>query len=257
MKITHAMLAAMAAAVTLLSGCGQVDSSEAGLKTWFGKVDSPVLDAGLYWVNPVGGKLYTYSTRDIRVDTDMAAYTKDMQSAQFGVSVIHAIDRSRLVELHTKYGRDYVNVILSPAVSAAVKEVAGQWEAESLVNRREEATQAIYERVSAAVKGSPLTVKSLVICNIDFSDAFEKALEDKVIQAQEAIRMKNKTVQVGEEAKQVEIRAQAEARAMTIRGEALRANKDLVILEAIQKWDGKAPATLAVGEAITKFLPLK
>ena len=257
MKITHAMLAAMAAAVTLLSGCGQVDSSEAGLKTWFGKVDSPVLDAGLYWVNPVGGKLYAYSTRDIRGDTDMAAYTKDMQSAQFGVSVIHAIDRSRLVELHTKYGRDYVNVILAPAVSAAVKEVAGQWEAESLVNRREEATQAIYERVSAAVKGSPLTVKSLVVYNIDFSDAFEKALEDKVIQAQEAIRMKNKTVQVGEEARQVEIRAQAEARAMTIRGEALRANKDLVILEAIQRWDGKAPATLAVGEAVTKFLPLK
>ena len=238
MKTAYAILAAMAAAVTLLSGCGQVDSSEAGLKTWFGKVDSPVLDAGLYWVNPVGGKLYAYSTRDIRGDTDMAAYTKDMQSAQFGVSVIHAIDRSRLVELHTKYGRDYVNVILAPAVSAAVKEVAGQWEAESLVNRREEATQAIYERVSAAVKGSPLTVKSLVVYNIDFSDAFEKA-------------------QVGEEAKQVEIRAQAEARAMTIRGEALRANKDLVILEAIQKWDGKAPATLAVGEAVTKFLPLK
>lgn len=257
MKITHAMLAAMAAAVTLLSGCGQIDASEAGFKTWFGKVDSPVLDAGLYLISPIGGCLHTYSTRDIRSDIDMMAYTKDMQSAQFGVSVIHAIDRSRLVELHTKYGRDYVNVILAPAVSAAVKEVSGQWEAESLVNRREEATQAIYERVSAAVKGSPLTVKSLVVYNIDFSDAFEKALEDKVIQAQEAIRMKNKTVQVGEEARQVEIRAQAEARAMTIRGEALRANKDLVILEAIQRWDGKAPSTLAVGESVTKFLPLK
>ena len=42
-----------------------------------------------------------------------------------------------------------------------------------------------------------------------------------------------------------------------IRGEALRANKDLVILETIQKWDGKAPSTLAVGEAVTKFLQLR
>ena len=257
MKMTYVRLAAFAAITLLISGCGQIDASEAGFKTWFGKVDSPVLDAGLYWISPIGGCLHTYSTRDIRSDIDMMAYTKDMQSAQFGVSVIHAIDRSRLVELHMKYGGNYVNVILAPAVSAAVKEVAGQWEAESLVNRREEATEAVYSRVVAAVKGSPLTVKSLVLYNIDFSDAFEKALEDKVIQAQEAIRMKNKTVQVGEEAKQVEIRAQAEARAMTIRGEALRANKDLVILEAIQRWDGKAPATLAVGEAVTEFLPLK
>lgn len=257
MKMTHATLAALAAAVTLLSGCRQIESHEAGFKTWFGKIDSPVLDAGLYWVSPIGGCLYAYSTRDIRSDADMMAYTKDMQSAKFGVYVIHAIDRSRLVELHTKYGKEYADVLLVPAVSEAVKDVAGQWEADRLVNEREAATKAIYDRVVASVRESPITVKSLVVFNIDFSDAFEKALEDKVIQAQEAIRMKNKTAQVEQEAKQVEIRAKAEAQAMTIRGEALRANKDLVLLEAIQKWDGKAPSTLAVGEAVTKFLPLK
>jgi len=46
---------------------------------------------------------------------------------------------------------------------------------------------------------------------------------------------------VQEEAKQRVISAQAEAKSMEIRANALSQNKNLVEYEAVQKWDGKLP----------------
>ena len=77
--------------------------------------------------------------------------------------------------------------------------------------------------------------------SIAYSETFEKAIENKVTAEQEALRAKNKTVQIQEEAKQKLISAEAEAKSMSIRAHALTQNKALVEYEAVQKWDGKLP----------------
>ena len=245
MKKLILLLAPVAA--LLITGCSQVDSDQAGFKTWFGKPDTPVLGPGLYGISPIGGNMVKYPIRDMRADVTMQAYTKDMQQAAFKVAVIYAPDRSRLIELHTKYGKDYALVIIEPAVASAVKDVVGQWEADQLVNGREKATAAIRDKTAAALNGTPVLLKSLSVMNIDYSDAFEKAIEEKVVQQQSAIKAKNKTVQVEEEARQKTITARAEAEAISIRAKALAENKDVVILNAIEKWDGHAPQTLVIG----------
>ena len=248
------MLAPIAA--LLVAGCSQIDSDQAGFKTSFGKPDDVVLGPGLYGLNPIGGAMVKYPVRDMRVDVMLPAYTKDMQQADFQVAVIYAPDRSRLVELHTKFGKDYAKVVIEPAVAAAVKDVVGQWEAERLVNNRDKATASIQAKTAEFLKDSPVVLRSLAILNIDYSDAFEKAIEEKVVQQQAALKARNKTVQVEEEAKQKLVTAKAEAEAISIRAKALAENKDVVILNAIEKWDGKAPQTLSIG-AGNMFLPAK
>lgn len=237
---------AAVAGLLAVAGCGQIDADEAGFKTWFGKVDTPVLDAGLYWVNPIGGSMYTYYTRDLRSDIKMQAYTKDMQQADFEVSVIHAIKREKLVELHTQYGKQYAKVIIEPVMQAAIKDVVGQWEADKLVNGREEATKAITAKVNELVADKPVVVKTIAILNIDYSDVFEKSIESKQVAAQKALEAKNKTAEIEEEAKQKIIAAKAEAEAIQIRAEALNKNKDVMMLNAIEKWDGILPKTVVL-----------
>ena len=56
-----------------------------------------------------------------------------------------------------------------------------------------------------------------------------------------ALTAENKTKRVQEEARQKVIAAEAEAKAMQIRAEALAQNKNLTEYEAVQKWDGKLP----------------
>lgn len=241
----------------VLVGCGQINSDEVGFKTWFGKIDTSVLNSGLYWVCPIGGHLWSYSIRDIRHDMQMSTYTKDIQTSEFTISVIHAIDPTRVIEVHTKYGTRYAEVLIDPAVVAATKDVIGQWEADRLVNGREEATKSIYEKVVTLLKDKPIIVKAIILSNVDFSDVFERSIEAKVIAMQEAIKAKNKTIQVEEEAKQKLILAESEAKAMTIKGNALKANQSLVLLEAISKWNGTAPQTLLIGSESNTILPLK
>ena len=238
-------------------GCGQINSDEVGFKTWWGKIDTPTLNAGLYWITPIAGQLWTYSIRDIRRDIKMSTYTKDIQTAEFTISVIHAIDPSQLTTLHTKYGVRYEEVLIDPAIAAATKDVIGTWEADKLVNGREEATKAIQDRVVQLLKGKPIVVKAVVLSNVDFSDAYERSVEAKVVAMQEAVKAKNRTVQIEEEAKQKLILAESEAKAMTIKGDALKANQGLVFLEAISKWNGVAPTTLMIGSDVKTVFPVK
>ena len=97
----------------------------------------------------------------------------------------------------------------------------------------------------------------IVLSNIDYSDVFEKAIEAKQVAMQRAIESQNKTRQIEEEARQKVISAKAEAESMQIRGDALKANPSLVSLEAVQKWDGKAPDTLVVGGDASTLLQAK
>ena len=234
------------AGLLAVAGCGQIDADEAGFKTWFGKVDTPVLDPGLYFINPIGGSMKTYTLRDIRVNYKMQAYTKDMQQADFEVAVTYAAKRDGIIDLHVKYGERYAAVILEPIAQAAVKDVVGQWEAEQLVNNREKATSAISEKVKTLVADKPILVKQINIINIDYSDVFEKAIESKQVAQQKALEAKNKTAEIEEEAKQKLVSAKAEAEAIQIRAKALAENKDVMMLNAIEKWDGILPKTVVL-----------
>lgn len=234
-------------ALALIAGCGQVDSGFSGLKLSFGKVVSEPLGPGLWFYNPIGGSLVTYDCREQIMDIKMQAYTKDVQSADFQVVVSYALDMTKIVELHNTIGTGFQQKIINPAVVGVTKDVVGQWEADKLISSREQATKEIYDQVTKVLKGKPVRVNSIVLANIDYSDTFEKAIEDKQVAMQNAIRAKNKTQEIEEEARQKLITAEAEAKSMQIRGDALKANPGLVQLEAVQKWDGKAPNTLVVG----------
>ena len=250
----------VAIALLLIGACrpwGQVDSGYCGLKLSWGKVVSEPLGPGLWFFNPIGGSLVTYDCREQRGDFKMNAYTKDVQSADFQIVVTFSLDQSKIIELHNGIGPQYTEKILAPVVIGVTKDVVGGWEADKLINGREQATKEIYSRVSDALKDKPIRVNSVVLANIDYSDVFEKAIEDKQVAMQNAIRAKNKTQEIEEEARQKVIAAEAEAKSMQIRGDALKSNPGLVSLEAIQKWDGKAPQTLVIGDDVKPMLNVK
>ena len=78
---------------------------------------------------------------------------------------------------------------------------------------------------------------------IDYSDTFERSIEEKVVAQQNAIRAQNETRRVEEEARQAVVRANAEAEAIRIRAQALKENPDVLLQDAIKRWDGKLPTT--------------
>ena len=263
-----AMFLSIAAMAAMFTGCGQVNSHEVGLKLRWGKIDSEPLGPGLHFWNPISTELKVYDAREKKESWKEATFTKDMQLADIVLTVTYAMDKSRVPEIHTQYGEAYAALIIRPVVIEAVKNTIGRWEADGLINGRERATEEINKSVKEKLEGTPVKFDKLVLENIDFSDAFEKAIEEKQIATQEAIKARNRTVQIEEESKQDVIRAEAkakatlalakaEAEALEIRGKALKENQDLIRLQAIEKWDGKAPQTLILGDGVQSLINMK
>ena len=208
--------------------------------------------------NGIGFKLPFISTMrkiDIRtqVMTDTTlTYTADIQTAKVAYTMTYNVAPSAVPMLYQKIGEDYCPKLISPYVMDAIKDVIGKWQAQDLVANRDKARVAILDMLKKKIDSKYIQNITFQITNLDYSDNFEAAIENKVIAAQKAQEASNNTKRIQEEADQKVISAKADAEAMAIKAEALERNQRLVDYEAVQKWDGKLP-TYMLGNT-TPFL---
>lgn len=218
-----------------------VGPGERGIKITLGQVQSESFGEGLHTVFPFVQKFKTMDVKTQRNTKTTAVYTKDIQQAKITYVLNYNIQPDSVNRIFQEVGLDYESKILIPVVEGTIKDIIGKWNAQDLIANRERATGDILIKLKTQLKDNYLNVTDFQMTEIKYSDVFERAIESKVTAEQEALKAKNKTVQVQEEAKQKVIAAEAEARSMAIRAQALNQNKSLVQYEAVQKWDGKMP----------------
>jgi regulator of protease activity HflC (stomatin/prohibitin superfamily) len=124
----------------------------------------------------------------------------------------------------------------------------------SAIQERERLNLEALAAVQNAV-GISVTIESLQIENIDFSDAYEQSIEQRMLAEVEVQRVRQNLERERIQAEIVETQARAEATAITLRGEAeasainargqaLRDNPNLVLLVQAEKWNGVLPTTM-------------
>lgn len=235
------------------SGVKVIDAGFRGVKTRFGSVVGEPLLEGIYFYNPITTDIQEIDTKVQKYSVSLEAYTKDVQQADLTISVNSSLEPTSVHLLYKEIGMGYKDKVVSPQVLKAVKDTIGKWEADLLVSNREKAASTILESLRDALVSSHILVQSVIIENIDYSSQFERAIEEKQIATQDAIKAKNKTKQIEEEANQRILSAKAEAESMRIRSQALSQNQNLVAYEAVQKWDGKLPVNM-YGSAPIPFI---
>ena len=218
-----------------------VGPGERGIKIKLGQVEPESYGEGLHFIFPFIQKFKTMNVKTQKVTLNTAVYTKDIQQAKITYVVNFNVQPEFVNKLFQEVGVDYKNTILLPVVEGTIKDIIGKWNAQDLIANREIATNDILFKLQEQLKDNYLNITDFQLVEINYSDVFERAIESKVTAEQEALKAKNKTVQVEEEAKQKVIAARAEAKSMAIRAQALSQNKSLVEYEAVQKWDGKMP----------------
>lgn len=241
-----------------LTGCGFkiIDTGYRGVETRFGKVVGGTLDEGLHFYNPFTSGIIEMDVRVKKTDRKTVAYTKDVQNVSVAYSLNYYPDKTQMHNFYQNVGMDWAQKLVPQILEGAIKEVVGTYEAVSLINNRQSAVSTIKELTTKRLAGQSITLTNFELTNFDFNDAFEQAVEAKVIAIQKAEESKNKTVRVREEADQKLIAAQAEAKSMRIRAQALTQNKSLVEYEAVQKWDGKLPEFMS-GNGAVPFLDFR
>lgn len=242
---------------------------------------SEIAGPGLHFKLP-----YVQSTRFITVRNEsvkyekVSAYSFDQQVAELVISVNYQIDPNDVETIYRQYGSEdnAISRVINPRVYEQVKNVFGQYSAQRAIQERGKMNADILQAIQSAVKGSGLQVLSVQVENIDFSDAYEQAVEAAAKAKADIERSKSELLRVEQEAqqkvKQAEAEAEAkrlradaeayattaagkaEASAIAARGAALRDNPNLIGLVTAEKWDGKLPASMVPGSAVP-FVTLK
>jgi regulator of protease activity HflC (stomatin/prohibitin superfamily) len=272
-------IAATCASIALISGCGQVDTGEAGFFTRWGEITSKEpLAEGLHCYEPIGTDLITYSIKNQTMTIKTDVFTKDVQQMKIELSVTYNLMKNKVIELHANTGRQYAQVLIVPCCLGAAKDALGKMEADAIVGNREIATAAIQSAIKEKLSPYGINVSLVNIANIDYSDEYEKAIEEKQVALQRSIKERNETARVKEMAQQDVVRAEAEAkatvakaiaeaeakmkvaeaeaRAIELKNKALAQSKALIEYETVKTWDGKLPVQM-LGSTPVPFLKLE
>lgn len=259
-----------------------VNTGELAVVRHLGKI-TDVREAGtnfdLWFVN----KYEKYDTKVQNVDIATAAYSSDAQTMQIAMTLQYQIMPDKVIDIATQYGSLEIlqNRIQSIAIEKT-KAVLSSYKAMDIIAQRSAISPAVEEAIKVAI-GDDYFVKvnTVVLSNIDFSDAFESAVEDKMIAEQAKLKadyenekkiaaakadadakLKEAQAQIEiaqaqadaklKEAQAQKAIAEAEAEAIKVKAEAeAAANKILAesitpeLLEKIlaENWDGKLPDT--------------
>lgn len=244
-----------------------VNEGYIGVKYQFGKIVSSDLSAGLNFHIPFIEEIQEVDTREQIYSVQTNAYTSDTQTVdQLSLKMNYYYDGTKLSDIIRTIGVSNVETkLLVPNVAKIAKNEIGKVRAEDLVQTRSEVQNAIYESLKETLEPSGIIVTAFAIENLSFDAAFEQSIQAKVIAAQDALKMQNKTVEKEEEARQQVIAAQAEADSQKIKADAeayaikavqeqLSKSPNYIDYLKINNWNGVLPQ--AIGTEVNPFIAL-
>ncbi len=172
------------------------------------------------------------------------AYSKDAQTMSIAMSVQYKIDESKVIDIANQYGT--ISMLANRIESIATdktKATLSSYSAMNIIETRSAISPLVEETIKGAVDEEYcVDIVAVVLTNIDFSDAFEKTVEDKMIAEQEKLKAEyEKETAIVNAQKELEVakleaqakleRAKADAEAQV---EVARAEAESVNLKSIE-----------------------
>ena len=268
------------AIIILFASCvAVVPTGYTGILTTFGRVEERTIPAGfniiLPWQNVI-----KMDNRTQKVQVQTSAFSKDIQQVDILMSVNYCIDQQTAQILYRTVGINYYDNVMYPRIQENTKAVFSQYSAENLIGERDMLSDQVLDHTATDMQKYGITIISIAIEDIDFTDAFTNAVEAKQVAAQNKLtaetQQAQKTMEEEAQAKRAVIAANAEAEKAVIAANAdlevvkiqaeasLYAGQreaemnqriaealttDLISYYWIKQWDGELPSTVLGGDA--------
>ncbi|CBL45529.1 Band 7 protein [gamma proteobacterium HdN1] len=275
--IAGAILLAIIA--TVMGSWFTVDQGERGVHLRNGKIIGTA-EPGLGFKLPFFDSIAKISTQTNTVSySDLQAYSRDQQPAKLRASVTFSVPPAEVEALYSNFRSidGMVARLIDRQVPTQIENVFGRYNAISVVQERSRFVAETTEAIRKSTHG-PVEIQSVQIENIDFSDAYERSVEDRMraevevqtqrqnlekerVTAEIAVTRANadadsQLARAKAEAEAIRIRGEAEASAIRSRADALAQNQNLVELTKAERWDGALPKTMLPNTTIP-FLDAK
>lgn len=225
--------------ILLFSSVTTIKSGEVGIRVRFGKVVNRKTTEGINFKIPVIEKIEKMNVRVQKVEVQTASSSKDLQEVEMSLAVNYQIDKDKARDLYKTVGTGYDEVILEPAIQESIKAVTSKYTAEELITNRSEVSEKCQEELNKKVSKYGLKVNDFNITNFNFSEEFNKAIEEKQVAEQKVLTAKQELEKERIEAEKKIVKAEAENRANELKQQNLTDN--IIKEKFIEKWNGELP----------------
>jgi prohibitin 2 len=227
-----------------------------GVSVTLGQVSPVFKDEGFGFKLPFVTRIIPVSIRQRTSQFAADCYSADLQQIKIAVRVLYRVPQASVVELFRDFQGDPFVSLIEPRIAESIKEATAQRTAEEIVQKREEVKTRTFDLARSKI-GEVIVIEDIVLEDINLTGELERAIEQKMVQEQEAAKSRFKQNQAQIEANTNVIRAKGEAESISLRGKALRENPGVIELQIVERWDGVTP--LVVGPQATgsgMILPL-
>lgn len=217
-----------------------VDTGEVAVVKFLGQANN-VRQAGTYFDLWVTNTIQKYDTKTQTISINTATYSSDAQTMDIQMTVQYKIMSDKAIKIAEQYGS--LDALQSRIESVAIekaKATLSSYKAMNIIAERASMSPMVEESIKKAIDEKYyVDIQTVVMTNIDFSDAFEKAVEDKMIAEQQQLKANYEN--------ETKI-----AKANDLLEKSLTDN--ILRQMYIEKWDGKLPTTVA-GDSTTMLIP--
>lgn len=235
-------------AIVLFASITTVPTGYVGVKTRFGEVQDDVIQEGLNTKVPFIEKIVKIDCRTKKAELESNSASKDLQDVSLKIAVNYNVNKDSANKLYQEVGVDYEQIIVQPAILESIKAVTAQYTAEQLITNRQEVSNLMQDTLKGKLEGKGFNLVDLSITDLNFSDAYNKAIEEKQVAQQNAQKAEYELEQAKiDNEKKIE-NAKTEAEVMELQNKQITENTlRLKALEtqqkAIEKWNGQLPTT--------------
>lgn len=265
--------------IVLMGGVYTIDETDRGVILRNGRAVG-IASPGLNFKIPFIDKVQRISVQTgSQLYQGVETYSRDQQTAKLQLSVTYRIPQDQVINLYSEFQtiENMLVRIVDRAVYENSKNVFGKFNAVAAIQDRPRLAAEISAAVRSAISG-PIKIESVQLENIDFSEVYEKSIEQRMLAEVEVQKVQQNAerekveaeikvirahadadsslAQAKANAEAIELKGRAEAKAIDMRGKALAANPILVDLVTAERWDGTLPTTMVPG-ATVPFINLK
>ena len=232
--------------------CVVVDPGNRGVKVNMGEVQTQLLPEGFVMV-PMTTSVHEVSVRQQVAPLNATCFSSDLQQVTVHAKVMYRIPENKVINIFRDYTGNAFDSLIAPRVQESIKEVTANLTAEQLAKQREEVKIKTLALAQSKIKDLVI-LEDIVIENVDLSEQLKTAIEAKMVMEQEAAKAKYSQLKAQTEADTEVIRAEGEAKAIRIRGQALRETPGFIELQVVEKWNGVSPQTVVASDGNTNLL---
>jgi regulator of protease activity HflC (stomatin/prohibitin superfamily) len=238
-KIVVGVIIAIVALIVLSQCFAIVESGHSGVVLTFQSVQGTVLTEGLHFKIPFAQTVVQVDNRVQKAEATCSSASKDLQTISSVIAVNYKVLNDNSASVYKNIGRNYVDVIITPAIQECVKAVTARYTAEELITKRQQVSEEMREELIAKISSYGFEIQVFNIISFDFSAEYNAAIEAKQTAQQNALKAEQDLQRVRVEAEQTVARAEAEAQAYNLKSQEI--TSEILLMNYIEKWDGKLP----------------